>query len=93
MLYKNRYIVYGRVQGVGFRRFAQRCANEYSIGGYVRNLPNGNVEVEAVGESAQIDSFIERIYQGSWFSNVEEIEKTSSTKVESATNNFTIIRY
>ena len=62
MLYKNRYIVYGRVQGVGFRRFAQRCANEYSIGGYVRNLPDGNVEVEAIGESAQIESFIERIY-------------------------------
>ncbi len=93
MFYKNRYIVYGRVQGVGFRRFAQRCANEYSIGGYVRNLPDGNVEVEAIGESAQIDSFIERIYQGSWFSNVEEIEKTSSTKVETSTSDFTIIRY
>ena len=93
MLYKNRYIVYGRVQGVGFRRFAQRCANEYSIGGYVRNLPDGNVEVEAIGESAQIESFIERIYQGSWFSNVEEIEKTSSAKVETASRDFTIIRY
>lgn len=92
MIYKNNYIIYGRVQGVGFRRFAQRCAYEYSIGGYVRNLPDGNVEIEAIGELSQLQGFIEKINQGSWFSSVEEIENTSSTKTDSKEKDFYIIR-
>ncbi len=92
MTYKNHYIVYGRVQGVGFRRFAQRCANEYSIGGYVRNLPDGSVEIEAIGEFSQLQGFVERIAQGSWFSSVEEIEKTNSIKIDSDSTDFKIIR-
>lgn len=91
--YKNRYIVYGRVQGVGFRRFARNCANEYSIGGYVRNLPDGNVEIEAIGEPLQIRYFLEKIAQGSWFSDVENIEEINSvqTDFESAPS-FLIVR-
>ncbi len=44
-----RYMVRGRVQGVGFRAFAQREAHALGIAGWVRNHPNGDVEVYAVG--------------------------------------------
>ena len=92
MYYKKHYIIYGRVQGVGFRRFAQRCAIEYSVGGYVKNLVDGNVEIEAIGELPQLKGFIEKINQGSWFSNVEEVEEISSISVDSNEMNFYIIR-
>lgn len=44
-----RWLVRGRVQGVGFRYFAQRAADELGLRGYARNLDDGRVEVYAVG--------------------------------------------
>lgn len=86
------YLVHGRVQGVGFRRFAQRCASEYAVGGWVKNCPDGNVEIKAIGSTAQIDSFIQKISVGSWFSDVEEIEEIASSEIESSDSEFRIIR-
>ncbi len=50
--------VYGRVQGVGFRFYTQRKANELNIKGYVQNSPDGSVYIEAEGEEHFIDQFI-----------------------------------
>ena len=44
-----RWLIRGRVQGVGFRYFAQRAAAELGLTGYVRNLDDGRVEVYAAG--------------------------------------------
>ena len=92
MLFKNRYIVYGRVQGVGFRRFVLRCADEYSVGGWVKNRPDGNVEIEAIGTQPELSGFLDRVAQGSWFSNVEEIEEVTSSQTDNASREFRIIR-
>ncbi len=92
MLFKNRYIVYGRVQGVGFRRFVLRCADEYSVGGWVKNRPDGNVEIEAIGNQAEISGFLGKVAQGSWFSNVEEIEEVTSSQIDTGSREFIIIR-
>ncbi|MBR4328731.1 MAG: acylphosphatase [Candidatus Riflebacteria bacterium] len=92
MLLKNRYIVYGRVQGVGFRRFVLRCADEYSVGGWVKNRPDGNVELEAIGTQAELSGFLEKVAQGSWFSNVEEIEELASSQIDIASRDFRIVR-
>ena len=51
-----RHIVFiGRVQGVGFRFTAQRIACRYSLAGFVRNMPNGSVEMFAQGHPDDID--------------------------------------
>lgn len=57
-------IAHGRVQGVGFRFSAQQKAVEYNLTGYVRNLANGDVELEVEGEKSKVKDFIEEIESG-----------------------------
>lgn len=52
----------GHVQGVGFRYTARRIAEGYAVGGYVRNLPDGGVELVAEGEAAEVESFLRDVY-------------------------------
>jgi acylphosphatase len=58
-----RQLVYfsGRVQGVGFRYTTRRIANAHRVTGYVRNLPDGRVEVVAEGNRAEVAGFIQDI--------------------------------
>jgi len=51
----------GHVQGVGFRYTARSIAENYAITGYVRNLPDGRVELVAEGERPQIESFLAEV--------------------------------
>ncbi len=48
----------GRVQGVGFRYCAFQVAREFDVAGYVSNLPDGRVIVEAEGTKEEVDAFI-----------------------------------
>jgi acylphosphatase len=54
----------GRVHGVGFRYSAKSMASFIGIKGYVRNLPNGDVFIEAEGSSSQLEEFIKWCRQG-----------------------------
>ncbi|MCD6080306.1 MAG: hypothetical protein B6D53_03995 [Candidatus Omnitrophica bacterium 4484_49] len=55
----------GRVQGVGFRFTAERIALEMGdVYGWVRNLPDGRVEVVAEGEEERLNEFLRRIREG-----------------------------
>ncbi|WP_058307640.1 acylphosphatase [Gracilibacillus massiliensis] len=70
-------VVSGRVQGVGFRSFTQQAAVENDIVGWVRNLNDGAVEVDAVGEDKKVDHFIKKVKKGpSFFAKVKNIEVT-----------------
>ena len=51
----------GRVQGVGFRYTARSLARGFPVAGYVRNLPDGRVELVVEGEAAAVASFLEAI--------------------------------
>lgn len=48
----------GRVQGVGFRYTATEIAGRFAVAGWVKNLPDGRVEVLAEGESAEVSAFL-----------------------------------
>ena len=57
-------LVSGRVQGVGYRYFAAARAKVHGIVGYVRNLPNGSVEVVAAGPRVALAYFIGDLERG-----------------------------
>lgn len=57
-------IVSGRVQGVGYRWFVVQMASELNITGWVRNLPNQDVEITAHGTKADVDTFIDWVKAG-----------------------------
>lgn len=63
----------GRVQGVGFRVFAERHAAELNVVGYVRNSPDGHVEVLAQGEVGALDRYRERLRRGPSFARVDDV--------------------
>jgi acylphosphatase len=68
-----RFVVSGRVQGVGYRAFAQHAARETSVTGWARNLDNGNVEVHANGTKSQLDDFEARLRQGPRWGEVRSV--------------------
>lgn len=53
----------GRVQGVGFRYTVQNIAQRYNVQGYVRNLPDGRVELIVEGDAPEIDQLLEDVNQ------------------------------
>ena len=66
-------IVYGRVQGVFFRAFVTRWARELNLAGYVRNLPDGALEVRAEGERQQLEKLVSYLKVGSTAARVDEV--------------------
>jgi acylphosphatase len=74
-----RHIVFsGRVQGVGFRFTALNVANRYELKGYVRNLPDGDVEMLAQGTAEMIDNCV-RDLQDSFVGTVSHIDIEEAT--------------
>ena len=70
-----RYFISGSVQGVGFRYFAQRAAQDLGISGYVRNLRDGRVEVYAIGAEEKLSRLKAMLESGPSFSSVGEIRE------------------
>ncbi len=66
-------LISGRVQGVGFRWFAQKQAEQYGIAGYVRNLPDRRVQVVAQGEKEVLDAYCDTLREGPAFSKTETL--------------------
>ena len=67
------YRIRGRVQGVGYRYFTQRIALRLGVRGWVRNLPNGDVEVHAEAEPRTLSQFKQELERGPRMSLVLEI--------------------
>ena len=69
-----RYVVSGRVQGVGFRYFTQAIAARENLHGWVRNLPDGRVEAAAEGEADAMERFEHALRHGPPGARVEHVE-------------------
>ena len=69
-----RYLVTGRVQGVGFRWFVEREARLIGVGGWVRNRDDGRVEVLASGSNAQLGSLYDKLRAGPPAARIDKVE-------------------
>lgn len=76
-----RFVVRGRVQGVGFRWFVEREAHMLGIAGWVRNNHDGSVEVLAMGTRDQLLGLRSRLHQGPRAARVDDIEETEAQPV------------
>ncbi len=73
-----RFVVSGRVQGVGYRAFAQHAARGTGVTGWARNLDDGNVEVHANGTESQLDEFEAHLRQGPRWGEVRSFAATEA---------------
>ena len=75
-----RYLVRGRVQGVGFRWFVEAEARTLGLAGWVRNNPDGSVEVLAVGSREQLVALRGRLQQGPRAARVDAVEESEAAQ-------------
>lgn len=87
---RRRYLIGGRVQGVGFRYFARATAERLHLSGWVRNLPDGQVEVEAQGNPDQLAALESALRQGPRGSLVTEFEPSEISDDPQAVNRFVV---
>lgn len=73
-----RFVVRGRVQGVGFRWFVEREAHILGIAGWVRNNADGGVEVLAQGTRDQLSGLRSRLREGPRAARVDEVEESEA---------------
>jgi acylphosphatase len=71
-------IVHGRVQGVGFRWYVVRRARELGVAGWVRNLPGGEVEIEAEGDPTALGRLRQIAGRGPQSSRVTSCDESMS---------------
>ena len=70
-----RWLIRGRVQGVGFRYFAQHSALNLGLTGYVRNLDDGRVEVYAIGPEACLSELAGLLHRGPRWAEVHGVDE------------------
>ena len=80
-----RYIVRGRVQGVGFRWFVDYEARQLGLAGWVRNNINGTVEVLAMGDEQQHLALRGKLHRGPRAARVDEVEELPAEPVPGLT--------
>ncbi|HSD66449.1 MAG TPA: acylphosphatase [Vicinamibacteria bacterium] len=70
-------LIEGHVQGVGYRAFAQRRAQDRGLTGYTVNLHDGRVKVRAEGERQHVDAYVRDLEQGPPLAHVVKVSVTS----------------
>jgi len=79
-------IISGRVQGVGFRYFAQYKARELNISGWIRNTPDGKVEIEAEGDPQNLETFVDWMKIGPARAVIRSFSVSEITPLRNFTN-------
>lgn len=81
-LQTRRFLVRGRVQGVGFRWFVEREAHLLQVAGWVRNNPDGSVEVLAAGTRDQLMGLKSRLLEGPRAARVDDVEELEAEPIK-----------
>ena len=71
-----RFVVHGRVQGVGYRWFVARQAARFGVAGFAQNLADGTVEVVAQGDESAVQSLADALRRGPTMARVSRVENT-----------------
>jgi acylphosphatase len=79
-----RYVISGRVQGVGFRWFVEREAAQIGVAGWVRNCDNGDVEVMASGTPDQLRALRQKLQQGPRAARVDHVSEAKAPLLETS---------
>lgn len=66
--------VIGKVQGVGFRYYAHKRAQEFGVKGFIKNMTDGSVYIEAEGEDSEVKTFLAWCHKGPAWSRVAELK-------------------
>ena len=85
-----RLFVSGRVQGVGFRFFVLRRAQDLGLTGYATNLADGRVEIVARGSESQVQALEQAVRAGPRHAKVAQVEKAEISDEMSVGNTFEI---
>lgn len=87
---RQRYIVTGKVQGIGFRYWTHHTASSFGLHGWVRNLPDGNVELVAEGDLSTLRLFEKELWRGPVSSTVTEVTPCE-TNLEEILSGFSML--
>jgi acylphosphatase len=85
-----RYIVRGRVQGVGFRWFVEREARILGLVGWVRNNEDSTVELLAAGDAEKLVALKARLKEGPRASRVDAVDEFEASPADTGGNSFQI---
>jgi len=77
-----KYVVKGRVQGVGFRAFVQYAAGSLGVRGWARNRDDGSVEVYASGTAEQVSEFSGYLWKGPRMADVRHVDEAEAAVEE-----------
>jgi acylphosphatase len=88
--FARRFFVSGSVQGVGFRYFVERMASRLDVGGYVKNLPDGRVEVYAIGKATQLDALRTDLERGPRMARVDRVDESDAETRPECANSFIV---
>lgn len=86
-----RVIVGGRVQGVNFRYFTVEKARFHRLVGFVRNLPDGQVEALAIGRRPDLEALLEEVKRGPALSRVSQVFVSWSTEAPAGCVSFNVV--
>jgi len=85
-----RYMVTGRVQGVGYRNFVEHTAGKLNVDGYVRNRRDGSVEVFAMGTDEELQKLRMALERGPMMAQVGRVSEETSDVEAKYIGNFTV---
>ena len=89
---RQRLVVSGRVQGVGFRRYVERAAHRHGVAGWVKNRPDGGVEILVEGPRTALDGLTADVRRGPPGAHVLDIQASAAAGDEPLPRPFAIHR-